>query len=1056
MIIKSWLSTLKLSPLISLAISFSAFAGQFDDYPGSVPLKYEKQAASDLFYGGKVLTPDEARALYETKKITDLSHIDPDQSSQIWKNVFNPTQRLDTVDLEVLTQGEIFTYISDKPAPNGSFAFLAQKTTVDGRLKTYQVYLDLKGHNMVLRRELLRKIGYNIPPLARIKNMRLQFQGAFSKREFAKRVADLTFVESKRWITSNLDNDDGNLDLQDVFIFEGPDDPFYNLARGQMDSSIIRGRRVLNALLIPYSITDTPESINLASWVGAGVFNGSLYLPCPDAEAFSPSYEDALWIARRILKLNRQDWTSIVSAADLPTEVAVVLTEKLIERRNTLRTSLGLIYEFSEIPTTPRMTLGTHLKNGKLIGESWTGYARHFAGTDPASPLAPQEVWALFKSKFMTNLISNLMSQFNTRFIPATDIAYKMFDHQLNVAAQNFANFLMTKQVKQSPVAFWSTPFYNGQLIASREIVSGTFMGSDNLVQLADTIGFSVNLGFAATLDNLPSPVNASGDLQLSLVHKLSHLKPLNSIKAGLSEPFKNLFIPYLRRETRLPLDSALALESQSKVLSADDLKKKLDDNLASFNKVFGVGESLIVQSSISPNGYFKISKGITADLAVYAKINDELMEISRTQILRKDAKTVHVYIDPASYNTFGLAIGLAFGIPIIELGGSWESGFARTHYFSINLDTDLNKNPDFFKNLRLFTAALRGGSLELLRTYQKPYVLAHNFYDDRFNFRFLWWRYVNDVFEDNIQITHPQGAKASFIRKSLGERSGVDYESLATDLLNYLISDKLNVGISVGSSANPNPGSTIYGKAISRQTVGETEVNPKNGLGVYTHPLDNTFISENYRWKGWSMSRKQLLKVADEINQKFDSQVIQPGQLNDMESLQFYTIAIQVALYREGVQNLISHSHEELTKIFRNYSINPSPQDNPKTRDTTGFIIDKVSRLSRQATEEIQKSPEQIDYKHLIEWITEIVDTSEVVLKLQGFKLMVGGEKNFFLNGSIIGFRKGSENGNQPLQMQTIGKIGSDAPMGPLQQIQNNMNISPGEFNISWVINGL
>jgi hypothetical protein len=665
-------------------------------------------------------------------------------------------------------------------------------------------------------------------------------------------------------------------------------------------------------------------------------------------------------------------------------------------------------------------------------------------------------MWGLFKSKFLSNLISNLILQFNSRFIPGTDVAYKVFDHELNVAAKNFADFLMTKQVKKNPVAFWSTPFYNGHIIASREIIAGNYMGSDNLVQLADTVGYSINLGYAAILDNLPVNMAASGNLQLSVVQKFTHLKPLNSIKAGLSEPFKNMLVPYLRMETRRPLEEALSLESQSKVLSPEELKKRLDVSIGDFTKDLGVGESLVVQTSLSPNGFFKISKSLGTNIEAYARLNDELVDISRTQILHKDAKTVHIYVDPATYNTLALAIGLSVGIPIIELGGSWETGVAKTNYFSINIDTDLQRNPKLFDQLRILVGALKGGSLNLMKSQQKPWVIQHDFYDDNFRFRFLFWRYLSDNFEDRINVTHPSGASANFVRKALGKRSGDDYESLVLDVFNFLLSDLTQTGIQVGSSNSGNPGDTIYGKAVSRQTVGETELDPRGRFGQSLNPLENTFLSVNYHWKGWEMNRARLLKTAKEINKQFGSEIIQDGQLNDIEKLQFYNIYVQVALYSPAIQTMLSHTDSEIQELFKEHALHvPVSPNRNNPGEVNNTWANSAIRMIHRVRKQLAQPSEQIDYRKMIGSLTELVDLCESQLDNSGFLYLVGGADNIFVNGSIVGFRKGSENGNQPLQMQTLGKIGAAAPQGPLQKLQSNMEISGGEFYINWIING-
>jgi len=57
--------TLKITFVIISLFTLPAWPSTLKDLPGSIPLQYERQAASDLVYQGKTLLPDEARKLFE-------------------------------------------------------------------------------------------------------------------------------------------------------------------------------------------------------------------------------------------------------------------------------------------------------------------------------------------------------------------------------------------------------------------------------------------------------------------------------------------------------------------------------------------------------------------------------------------------------------------------------------------------------------------------------------------------------------------------------------------------------------------------------------------------------------------------------------------------------------------------------------------------------------------------------------------------------------------------------------------------------------------------------
>lgn len=131
--------------LISVLVTGPTQAQVIDNFPGSIPLKYERAAASDLVFGGKILTPDEARALYDKKVVADLSHLNPDESSELWKNKYTQYEPYDLNQLELKSEAEELTFISDKSAPNGQFAFLAQKKKLVRRIKNLSNLFGLEG-----------------------------------------------------------------------------------------------------------------------------------------------------------------------------------------------------------------------------------------------------------------------------------------------------------------------------------------------------------------------------------------------------------------------------------------------------------------------------------------------------------------------------------------------------------------------------------------------------------------------------------------------------------------------------------------------------------------------------------------------------------------------------------------------------------------------------------------------------------------------------------------------------------------------------------------------
>ncbi|MEK7356349.1 MAG: hypothetical protein AAB250_07860, partial [Bdellovibrionota bacterium] len=414
--------------ILTLVVSSSAMAGPFTDFPGAIPRDASRTAATDLVIDGRVVTPDEADQL--RARGTDLSAIDP-QDSDIWSK---SAQTSVLPPLDVNATGETFEYLDVVASPLGMFRFSVTKKDASGIPRTYTIVLSKKAHNILLRQGLLRKIGYQVPEAKRLRKFTVRFTGAASRMGFIDALrGQIMLADPSRWALNADDKNAVDAILQDAVIVGG-DNHIYNLADGLVPSEVIQGRRVLNSLLVPYSLVDVPESVNLFTWHPGRITNDMIYLPYDDSEDFFPSYDDARWAARKIMALTRADFEKVVASADLPAEVAALTLEKIVARRNMLGGYFGLTS--TALQFDPTITRGANLVNGKLTKQDWPGYGSRFAFGDPVAPLSGSEIRAFFKSRAFGSIVDNLVTQFNLNVIPKTDINQKIYDHQVDDAGQ--------------------------------------------------------------------------------------------------------------------------------------------------------------------------------------------------------------------------------------------------------------------------------------------------------------------------------------------------------------------------------------------------------------------------------------------------------------------------------------------------------------------------------------------------------------------------------------------------------------------------------------------
>lgn len=93
------------------------------------------------------------------------------------------------------------------------------------------------------------------------------------------------------------------------------------------------------------------------------------------------TYQDARWMIRKIAKLTREQIADAVRLGGWPTEVAILLTEKLINRRNQLVTGFDLQDEIDEIPCDRNIeTSNGVVQDGNLTEYSFEEYIRNYGG----------------------------------------------------------------------------------------------------------------------------------------------------------------------------------------------------------------------------------------------------------------------------------------------------------------------------------------------------------------------------------------------------------------------------------------------------------------------------------------------------------------------------------------------------------------------------------------------------------------------------------------------------------------------------------------------------
>lgn len=549
----------------------------YNPISGTIPLAYGHMPATDLVCDsddcgpgirkGDILTARQAHEYYirrheQTRcqwRLADLEPVVNFESKHIWKG--GDVSQHKNVDLDdeedlALSDMDEVDFVSEAWSRLGNYRVTVNKANFWGVPTQYSIYLSKNAHSFLLRKALLRKLGYIVPPVKRVARLVVKFPSKDLKKKFLSNISVNNAGSFDRWVLSDKSTE---LVLQDVIVME--DQEFrHNLSKGYLSEDVFQGKRIFDSLVIPFALTETPESINLMDWTMGRIYSDNVALKFPHSKLYNCSHDDAVWMTRRILKLTEKDWRDIVDATQLPPSVKLLLLEKLKSRRN----HLGFLMKVQNVnlPVNPHVSNHDDLLNGEITKEFYDGFARRFKIPDPESPLSTSEMKSFFYSKAVSEGLGLATGILNSYL--RTDIGSKIGDFKQKLA-DSVADSMTEGSSSKLPVKGFIFPTIGGDLIINRDIVAGSYLGTDNLIQLVDTIGASIKGGVFGGLTGVYTktgptaitaegavrqfvPVDLTANANVYLNRVYAHVKPITSVQKAMKYPFTNIMVPFIKR----------------------------------------------------------------------------------------------------------------------------------------------------------------------------------------------------------------------------------------------------------------------------------------------------------------------------------------------------------------------------------------------------------------------------------------------------------------------------------------------------------------------------
>ncbi len=1068
--------------VVALYYSAESFAGN-PPYV-QISLAPDPFPADDLIYQGRVLT-HEAALRDERDHNLDLSKLQPEPTdeylgvstvSDATKDQALPVADGQTVQFNSVLQGA------------GPDQFEAVVQTGQPGAQPLILLLSANIHKFLLRKELLRRLGYKVPPMKWLRRITVHFDSPTSIFTlFDPAITSATNVSQKRWIVNVAHPQMGDQTLQDVVIM--PTDPvmtrYYNLAfgppvqpvPGSPNSFYPQDRRIMRALAIEEGLTYITQSLNMVDW-NVGYVNSNVFtFALDDTANFGCGVDDAIWMARKIANLSRQDFVDMVNAADYPDSTKPLIVEKLIARRDSIMRELGL-RDVAPLPFNAHITVSPYIKSGKFSQTDTPGFVTSYAGHDLASPVTGLGWYAL--TELEGNVLENLFTKINSD-IPGLTIASQTNQHGQDVVQQAIDRYLQTG-VFQTPLRkVWTAPLLNGGVAVSRSIVIGNYMGTNNLVSLADSASEYVNVGVVVGMDGLPVNIGVSGLIQGTLMRNMTHIRPIQPpatpkspppLKTAATTPLSRIVVDLLFHDASDIFKKVAAIKPKpGQTISAQILDNQIQKELDQLSKSLNVGDSLILTDSITGVQNLTGSYGVMGSLGPSASltVGSNQIVLSRLYVYRLDQNTIQVYKDNGDLVganlSFEITLGQPIGFPIIMITASKVAGSGRSKIFSVNIDPVTERNPNIYNNALALMSLLRTRSIEVLASQQKPSVITASFRDSSSNFQFFHWVHRTLQLNGDIRVKTPFDQKpVQYLALLEGSQSGKHYQQLATQVGTY-ITQRLtkNPNYFVDTQVTPDPGRSFLGNSKTREVTFQSEVN--------NYTLSSPFAQIQYRWEGWSISADALKVLVGQLAQQFHYDYpagynatvpsefqFGPDFLGTATKLQLYQLVVNINLYRQALNRLETVKPKDegaFVNSYLNYyqcaDISEGQIDSNDNIKKCEAVWDFDASYSHYLTAVIDwpKPDVQIAARSLMHMASDL----EQILPFDQFVNFFGGPSNVYVEGVLNGFPLGSEKLITPVTSDTLGqKTNHMYPDGILNSLENRLGLNDGELYMQWI----
>jgi len=985
------------------------------------------------------------------------------------------------------------------PEQNGKVRFIAHEATNTftymGRVQNinqpneyYRFTISRYTHATLLRSALLRKLGYYVPSPQYYRQLNLHLASQKEMDDFISYTQKATNSDffDRKWITKK---DDKNWILTFTHVvLEPAQSDYYDGNWGYAPHphhhavflQKLSQHRAFRALIIPYVLTDIPESFNRYSPRAGSIKADSVVLNHPSAASFAAcTAPDARWILEKMGEFQESDWNEIIASANLPSETHDLIKAKLLHRLDNLYKLFQLTPKVKLVLPPLRINSPSGLVvNGKVTREYVAGLPVRIAHGDRDSPFKDGDMQRYLTMSLKASVIKTALDKINDKLIiRGTEHAVKKRREEvLNKVRQHI------KENPQEPlyqsVESWGGPLASLSINADRYLATGTYFDSQAPIQLVDTMSYGGSVGYFRAWDGF-APHVPTAVAQFSMQRSYIHVRPLASIEEGTKVSWLDMYTPRFMNGL-----AELLAEKKGEVAGEafDRFMQELKPGeVITITDSFGATASL---QRITPISYFMdVKNSINSLQNIVVGVKGSYVILKQTSIVRTK-KGIQVFIRTFNKPGAGTFLDVNYFIKLFSLRLDTTNADIKTDAFLIDYNAELatqvdsTQNTDFIekrKQLRdSFEVLIKDNDPELFYSYFKgrEFKITHDLRTTSAKMSLLFIREMS--FDETHEVTiqyppnpdHPhldptsEGQLVRIYAHTKGSLSGRNPFELIGDIAMGFLD---TFGI-ISRNEDPNPANIPFGSAEWKILSVERDLS-KNDPYPQVGKVDEV-------WGGWHLDRHDLIRLLRDINYKFEDvpayRPIQMGVFATVESIDFYRITAHLSIFESGLKKLNrlftpsqrkneDYFLEQIVALLRaennmwdcsdtvekisRFGHTVWPPVDPRIRCVKSWY-DNLLFLRKQRP----KNPKQ-----KVDRLTNILNSLEEKVS-KGAILWFLGKKNYLFFIRINGFRKGDEDGDLELVFDSHGKPTKKFPEanGARAAYAREIGISPAELNRS------